>query len=162
METMDLTMIESIEFEEKVDIDDLVLPSKPMKMAVIEIKDIKQEPIEEQKKQNAFQLDHDEGKKFKLNMEEKILKMYEELDKEKSENPMMNLRERRSIKIRQFIGEYDNHNNQMLSEIMSLKAKIVDVTEENKISMTLNAKTVNSLIKMHEKTQEALEKKQMR
>ena len=42
METMDLTMIENIEFEEKVDIDDLVLPSKPMKMAVIEINDTKQ------------------------------------------------------------------------------------------------------------------------
>ena len=56
METMDLTMIESIEFEEKVDIDDIVLPSKPMKMAVIEIKDIKQEPIEEQKKQKEKSL----------------------------------------------------------------------------------------------------------
>ena len=159
MEAMDLTMIENIEFEEKVDIDDLVLPSKPMKMAVIEINDTKQEPIEEEKKQNAFQSDHDEGKKFKLNMEKNILELYEELDKEKSENPMMNLRQRRSIKIRQLIGEYDDHNNQMLSEIMSLKAKIVDVTEENKISMTLNAKTVNSLIKMHEKTQEALDEK---
>ena len=79
---MDLTMIENIEFEEKVDIDDLVLPSKPMKMAVIEINDVKQEPIGEQKKQNAFQLHHDEGKKFKLSMEENILKLYEELDKD--------------------------------------------------------------------------------
>ena len=91
METMDLTMIENIEFEEKVDIEGPILPSKPMRMAVIEIKDIKQEPIEEQKKQNTFQLDHDEGKKFKLNMEEDILKLFEELDKEKSENPMMDL-----------------------------------------------------------------------
>ena len=88
MEHMDLTMIENIEFEEKVDIDDM-----------------KQEPIEEQKKQNAFQLDHDEGKKFKLNMEENILELYEEFDKEKSENPMMDLRQRRSIKLRQLIGE---------------------------------------------------------
>ena len=71
----------------------------------------------------------------------------------------MDLRQRRSIKIRELIGEYDDHNNQMLSEIMSLKAKIADVTEENKISMTLNAKTVNSLIKMHEKTKEALDEK---
>ena len=89
MEHMDLTMIENIESEEKVDINNLVLPSKPMKMAVIEINDVKQEPIEEKKMQNAFQLDHDEGKIFKLNMEENILKLYEELDKEKSENPMM-------------------------------------------------------------------------
>ena len=40
METMDLTMIENIEFEEKVDIEDPILPSKPMRMAIIEIKDI--------------------------------------------------------------------------------------------------------------------------
>ena len=35
-------MLENIEFEEKVDIDDLVLPSEPMKLAEIEIK---QEPL---------------------------------------------------------------------------------------------------------------------
>ena len=47
----------------------------------------------------------------------------------------------------------------MLQEIASLKAKLLEVTEEHKISMALNAKTVNSLVKMHEKTQEALEVK---
>ena len=40
-------MMENIDFEYKVDIDDLVLPSKPMEMAEIEINDIKQEPLEE-------------------------------------------------------------------------------------------------------------------
>ena len=40
-------MMENIDFEEKVAIDDLVLPSKPMEMAEIEINDIKQEPLEE-------------------------------------------------------------------------------------------------------------------
>ena len=39
-----LDMLENIEFEEKVDIDDLVLPSEPMKLAEIEIK---QEPLKE-------------------------------------------------------------------------------------------------------------------
>ena len=48
-----------MEFEEKADIDDLVLPSEPMKLAEIEIK---QEPVE--------------GNKFKLRMEESILKLY--------------------------------------------------------------------------------------
>ena len=38
-----LAMMENTEFEEKVDIDELVLPSKAMKSAEIEIKDIKQE-----------------------------------------------------------------------------------------------------------------------
>ena len=37
-----LSMMESIDFEEKVDIDDLVLPSKPSK-----ILDVKEEPFEE-------------------------------------------------------------------------------------------------------------------
>ena len=34
-----LSMMESIDFEEKVDIDDLVLPSKPSKMGKMEILD---------------------------------------------------------------------------------------------------------------------------
>ena len=38
-----LAMMEDIEFEEKVDIDDLVLPFKPMKSEEIEINNIKQE-----------------------------------------------------------------------------------------------------------------------
>ena len=59
-----LVMMDKMEFEGKVDIDDLVLPSKPLKLAEFEINDIKQEPIEEEEKQNAFQLDHDEGEKF--------------------------------------------------------------------------------------------------
>ena len=52
MENLDLQsnleMIENTEFEAKVDIDDLVLPSKPTKMAEIEINDVKEEQIEEQ------------------------------------------------------------------------------------------------------------------
>ena len=83
METMDLTMIESIEFEEKVDIDDLVLPSKPMKMADVEINDIKEEPLEAN---DAFQSDQDEGKEFILKMEESILELFEELEEENLEN----------------------------------------------------------------------------
>ena len=47
-------MMDKMEFEEKVDVDDLILPSKPLKSAEIEINNIKQEPIEEEKKQNAF------------------------------------------------------------------------------------------------------------
>jgi hypothetical protein len=42
-----LSMMESIDFEEKVDIDDLVLPSKPSKMGTMEILDVKEEPLEE-------------------------------------------------------------------------------------------------------------------
>ena len=45
---LNLTMIQNAEFEEKVDIDDLVLPSKPMKSTNIEINEIKQERLEEE------------------------------------------------------------------------------------------------------------------
>ena len=56
---MELAMMKDIEFEEKVDIDDLVLPSQPMKSAEIKINDIKQEPLEEGK-------NHYDRKKFRL------------------------------------------------------------------------------------------------
>ena len=92
-------------------------------------------------------------------MEKAILELYEELDKEKSENPMIDLSKRRSLKIRQFIETFGNNDHQMLQEIDSLKAKLVEVTEEHKVSLTLNLKTVNSLVTMHEKTQEALDEK---
>ena len=92
-------------------------------------------------------------------MEKAILELYEELDKEKSKNPMMDLSQRRSLKIRQFTETIWKYDNPMLREIALLKAKLVKVTEEHKISMTLNANTVNSLVKIHEKTQEALNDK---
>ena len=82
-----LRILENMEFEEKVDIDDLVLPSKPTKMAEIEINDVKEEQIEEQ--HATFESDQDIGKKIKLKMKENILKLCEELDKEKSVNSMI-------------------------------------------------------------------------
>ena len=75
MENLDLQsnleIMENTEFEEKVDIDDLVLPSKQTKMSDIEINGVKKEPLEEQ--HAAFESDQDIGKKFKLKMEENIL-----------------------------------------------------------------------------------------
>ena len=94
MENMDfqsnLAMMEDTEFEEKVNVDDLVLPSKPTKSAEIEFNDMKEEPFEgEEEQQAAFELDHDVGKNFRIKMEENILKLCEELDQEKSENSTM-------------------------------------------------------------------------
>ena len=98
------------EFEEKVDIDDLVLTSKPLKLTEIKSDDcIKQEPFEEEEKLAAFESDHDIGKKFKLKMEENILKLYEELDAEKFKNLDFSLK--RLLKIREFvekIAQYDS------------------------------------------------------
>ena len=81
--------------------------------------------------------------------------MYEELDKEKSEHPVMKFRLRRSLKISQFverIKRYDDVDNQMLSENTKLKARISEVTEEYKTILLLNAKNTDSIIKMHEKS----------
>ena len=72
--------MENIEFEEKVDLDTLFLPSKPVKLAEIEINHIKEEPIEMEKQHAALESDHDVGKEFKLKVEESILRMYQELD----------------------------------------------------------------------------------
>ena len=115
-------MLENIEFEEKVDIDDLALPSEPMKLAEIEIK---QEPVEEKEQIAAFESDHDKGKKFKLKMEENILKLYEELDKEKYENsPTDIINQRRSLKIKQFvekIAKYDSFERSQKVQPFSCK-----------------------------------------
>ena len=104
-------MMENMEFEEKVNIDDLILPSEPIKFEEIGIDDIKQESIEERVHQFVSESNNNEGNKFQLKMEENILKLCEELDKEKSESPMMDFRKRRSLMIKEFvenIAQYDS------------------------------------------------------
>ena len=122
-----------------------------MGLAEIKIIDIKQESLGES--------DHDLGKNFKVKMEENILKLCEELDKEKSENSAMDFSQKRSLKIREFvnnIAQHDSVDHQMVTEIVSLKTRIEEITDEHKIAMFQNTKTVNSIVKMHE---EALENK---
>ena len=74
-----LTMIENVEFEEKVKINDLVLPPKPIALAEIEVSDIKQEPIVEKNQHAAYESDLDVKKTFQLKLEENILNLYKEL-----------------------------------------------------------------------------------
>ena len=96
--------MENVVFEDKVDLDTLVLvASKPVKSGEIEINDIKQESIEMEKQHAAFESDHDVVKEFKLKMEENILRMYQELDKEKSESSSLDFSLRRSLKIKAFV-----------------------------------------------------------
>ena len=145
-----MEMMENIEFEEKVDIDDLVLPSKPMELAEIEVNGIKKEPQEEEKQNASFESDHDIGKRFNLNMEENILKLCEELHKEKSESSTLDFNKRRLLKIRQFVEETSQHesvNYQMKREIVSLKAKIVEITNEQEIAVSRNAEAMDKKIK---------------
>ena len=150
-----LAMIENVEFEEKVDIDDLVLPPKPIVLAEIEVSDIKQEPIVEKNQHAAYESDLDVKKTFQLKLEENILNLYKELDMEKSESSRMDFSQRIQSKIREFArkisAQYDSVDHQMLTEIVLLKTKIVEITNEHKIAMSLNAKTMNSIVKMHEK-----------
>ena len=125
-----LAMAEDIEFEEKVRLN------------------IKQEPLEQKKQYAVFGSDEDLGKKMKEN----ILTLYEELDKD-----LMDFGQMRSLKIRQFvkkIEQYDSVNQQLSVEIASLKAKIVEITNEHEAVMSLNAKKMNSIVKMHEKAME--------
>ena len=78
--------------------------------------------------------------------------MYEELDKD-----LIDFGQKRSLKIRQFvekIEQYDSVNRQMSVEIVSLKAKIVEIKDEQEKVMSLNAKNINSIVKMHEKVME--------
>ena len=145
-----MEIMENIEFEEKVDIDDLVLTPKPMKLSEIDINDVKKEPQEEEKQNASFDSDHNVRKRFKLNMEENILKLYEDLDKERSESSTLDLNVRRLLKIRQFVEEIAQHesvNYQMKSEIVSLKAKIVEITNEQEIALSRNAETMDKKIK---------------
>ena len=97
-----------------------------------------------------------------LNMEEVSLELHGkllELDKEKAENPLVDISQRRSTLLRQFIETLGESYHQILQENASLKAKIVKINEEHKSEMSLNAKNMNHIFKMHEKTQEALDEK---
>ena len=131
MENMDLqsnlAMMEDIEFEKKVDIDDLVLPSKPKESTEIEINDVKQEPLEEEKQDASLELDSDLGKEFKLKMEENILKLCLELDKEKSENSATDFKLKRLLKIRQFVENISEYGSLEKShEIKPFSCKLCD------------------------------------
>ena len=55
-----LEMAGSIDFEEKVDIEDLVMPTEPTKLAEMEMLDVKKEPFEvyEGQKSTAFESVH--------------------------------------------------------------------------------------------------------
>ena len=165
MENIDLTMFQNIEFEEKVKqepldnqilppkrikseniknfdikqepLDNQIEPSKRIKFENFEIHDIKQEPLEEENYHAAFESDLDVGREFKLKMEGDILKLFEELDNEKSENSPMDFSHRKSLKIRQIVENYAQLGLIRYPISRNDKTKIVEITEEHKIDMTL-------------------------
>ena len=71
--------MENIGFEEKVDIDALVLPSELMKLPEMEIHAVKEEPFEgsfhEEEACTSSESAHDRKKQYKLEIKETIMKL---------------------------------------------------------------------------------------
>ena len=101
-------------------------------------------------------------------MEEQILELeLLKLEKEKAENPTMNLSKRREPILKKFIAAIRKNaelerDNPLLEEIVSLKAKIEELTEKHQKDMKHNvclAQNVQNLIKKQKETQKALDDK---
>ena len=161
MENLDLQtnleMMENTIFEEKVDIDDVVLPTKPTELEEIEINDFKKEPLEEEEQIAAFESDRNVGKNFQLEMEENILRMYEELDKERSENSMMDFSIKRSLKIRQFVEKAFYHKTNELNNIKEELQRIMVANQEllrkvQALEMNNNIFEINALFEKNLET----------
>ena len=88
-------------------------------------------------------------------------------EKEKAENPTMNLSKRREPILKKFIAAIRKNaelerDNPLLEEIVSLKAKIEELTEKHQKDMKHNvclAQNVQNLIKKQKETQKALDDK---
>ena len=103
-----------------------------------------------------------------IEMEEAILELeLLKLEKEKAENSTMNLSKRREPILKQFIASIRKNaelerDNPLLLEIVSLKAKIEELTEKNQRDMKHNvclAQNVQNLLKKQKEIQKALDDK---
>ena len=101
-------------------------------------------------------------------MEEQILELeLLKLEKEKAENPTMNLSQRREPVLKRFIAAIRKNaelerDNPLLEKIVSLKAKIEELTEKHQKDMKHNvclAQNVQNLIIKQKETQKALDDK---
>ena len=172
--------VNNIKFEDKIDVEDLVLPPKPTGTHIMEKIDIKEEPLDidiiavhERTKQSGFAGISFEKEDFPSDMENQISKLFEELDQlrvvkvkqlfEKYHSTTVemlenNLEEKKAelSKLKQDFestkSEFEVKNHQISSENTSLKEKMVEITEELKVAFSLNSKTMNSIVKMHEKS----------
>ena len=181
--------VNNIKFEDKIDVEDLVLPPKPTGTHIMEKIDIKEEPLDidiiavhERTKQSGFAGISFENDNFPSDMENQISKLFEELDQLRVEKVKQlfekyhkvhqygemnsstveilenNLEEKKTelSKLRQEFestrSEFEITNHQMSIENTSLKAKMVEITEEHKVALSLNSKAMNSIVKMHEKS----------
>ena len=182
-----LALRENITFDEKVEIEDLVLSSEQTGTSNMKNRDIKEEPMDpqfssahERRKLSGFSTFNDE-------MEIDISKLFEEFD-------MMSLHDydkMRVKKVRQLVEKYqrieqkeqlntvemlqknvkaktseltklekeyqstkhdfDLKINLMSSENNFIKETVGKITKEYNAAMSLNSKTMSSIVKMHEK-----------
>ena len=155
----------NIMFEEKIDIEDLVLTPK-QKNATPIIENV-----------------HFENGNFQSGMVNEISKLFEEFDlmslhdydqmrvekvRQLFENyykviyvetnstveMLINNLEEKKTELSKLKQEFESTNHQMSIENTSLKSKMVEITEEHKVALILNSKTMNSIVKMHEKSLE--------
>ena len=96
----------------------------------MEILDVKE--LFEENRCTGLESVHDKKKQYELKIEDTILKMYEELDRKKYENPIMDFSKRRSLRIREAVDqlelcekiqELESMNKQISIEIVYLKTK---------------------------------------
>ena len=127
-----LGTVDNFEFEKKVDIDTLVLYSNPIETDRIENYGIKKEPLEVDEEIVCHESANDESKHFKLKMEEDILKLFMELEKEKLGNPMLNFGPATFMRIRQLSEEF-----QLCHDKLLLKFLESTTNELNKIKLEL-------------------------
>ena len=113
-----LATVDNFEFEKKVDIDTLVLYSNPIETDRIENYGFKQETLEDDEEIVCHESANDESKHFKLKMEEDILKLFMELEKEKLGNPMLNFGPATFMRIRQLSEEFQLCHDKLLIKFL--------------------------------------------
>jgi hypothetical protein len=113
-----LATVDNFEFEKKVDIDTLVLYSNPIEPDKIENYGFKQETLEVDEEIVCHESANDESKHFKLKMEEDILKLFMELEKEKLGNPMLNFGPATFMRIRQLSEEFQLCHDKLLVKFL--------------------------------------------
>ena len=113
-----LATVDNFEFEKKVDIDTLVLYSNPIETDRIENYGFKQETLEVDEEIVCHESANDESKHFKLKMEEDILKLFMELEKEKLGNPMLNFSPATFMRIRQLSEEFQLCHDKLLIKFL--------------------------------------------
>ena len=126
-----LALRENITFDEKVEIEDLVLPSEQTGAPKMENKDIKEEPMDPQfssaqSSRSDFSSFHSENEYFLDEMEKDIVKLFEGLDMmSRHDNDRLRVK-----KVKQLVEKYQRIDPEKQFGVERLEAK---ATELNKL-----------------------------